>query len=233
MKTLIVEGNIGAGKSTLLHILKQYLQVNIVYEPLDMWQHVTDDQNLLDCFYQDPKRWAYSFQSYAFVTRIMRQKQEQQKHPDTIQVLERSVFSDRYCFAKNCYEQGFMNALEWKLYQEWFEWLVSEYVTKPDGIIYLRVEPEICHVRLQRRARHEEAAVSFEYLQQLHGMHDAWLIDGQYMPYEEKVPVVTIDGDKEFERDIVQKERMIDTIVQKFGLVKPTAPKSPSKEAQL
>ncbi len=221
MKTLIVEGNIGAGKSTLLHILKQYLAVNIVYEPLEMWQQVTDDQNLLDSFYKDPKRWAYSFQSYAFITRIMKQKESREKQPDMLQVLERSVFSDRYCFAKNCHEQGFMNALEWKLYQEWFSWLVSEYVIKPDGIIYLRVEPEICHARLQRRARHEEESVSLEYLHQLHELHENWLVHDRHeqsMPYKEKVPVVMIDGDKEFETDVVQKELLIDKIVSAFGL---------------
>jgi len=218
MKTLIVEGNIGAGKSTLLHILKQYLQVNIVYEPLTMWQHVTDDQNLLDNFYKNPKRWAYSFQSYAFITRIIKQKQERMQHPDKTQILERSVFSDRYCFAKNCYAQGFMSALEWKLYQEWFTWLVSEYVIKPDGIIYLRVEPEICHARLQRRARHEEESISLAYLTQLHNLHDNWLVNEQSMPYQEKIPVVTIDGDKEFATDIVQKERIIDKITSAFTL---------------
>ena len=218
MKTLIVEGNIGAGKSTLLHILKQYLAVNIVYEPLEMWQQVTDDQNLLDSFYKDPKRWAYSFQSYAFITRIMKQKESREKQPDMLQVLERSVFSDRYCFAKNCHEQGFMNALEWKLYQEWFSWLVSEYVIKPDGIIYLRVEPEICHARLQRRARHEEESVSLEYLDQLHELHENWLVHEHSMPYKEKIPIVMIDGDKEFETDVVQKELLIDKIVTEFGL---------------
>jgi len=221
VKTLIVEGNIGAGKSTLLHILKQYLAVNSVYEPIEMWQQATDDQNLLDNFYKDPKRWAYSFQSYAFVTRIMKQKQQCEKQPNSIQVLERSVFSDRYCFAKNCYDQGFMSALEWKLYQEWFSWLVSEYVTKPDGIIYLRVEPEICHARLQRRARHEEKSVSFDYLHQLHELHENWLVNRQCeqsMPYEKPVPVVIVNGDTEFETDVVQKELLIDSVVSSFGL---------------
>jgi len=218
MKTLIVEGNIGAGKSTLLHVLRQYLKVNVVYEPLDMWQQVVDGESLLDNFYKDTRRWAYTFQSYAFITHIEKQRKERARMPDSVQVVERSVFSFRYCFAQNCYTQGFMSALEWKLYQEWFSWFVQEYVPYPDGIIYLRAEPEICYARLRQRDRHEEDTVSPEYIHQLHSLYDSLLIDDQSVMVQNKVPILVIDGDKEFETDIVQKELLVDRIVKTFSL---------------
>ena len=136
-KMLILEGNIGAGKSTFLRILKNNLDLNIVFEPTDKWQNVGDDGgNLLDLFYKDIKRWAYTFQSYAFITRVQAQLEyESKKNNKEIFVLERSVYCDRYCFAKNCFEMGSMSALEWQIYKEWFSWLVEGYMRKPNGFI--------------------------------------------------------------------------------------------------
>ncbi len=68
-KSFLVEGNIGAGKSTFLKIISQYLDIQIIYEPHQKWQNVAG-HNLLEQFYKDPKRWAYTFQSYAFVSRV-------------------------------------------------------------------------------------------------------------------------------------------------------------------
>ena len=48
---LILEGNIGSGKSTFLRLLKENLDVDVVYEPTDRWQSVGAGGNLLDLFY--------------------------------------------------------------------------------------------------------------------------------------------------------------------------------------
>ena len=42
-KALVVEGNIGAGKSTFLTVLAKHLDVDIVFEPTNKWQHVGQD----------------------------------------------------------------------------------------------------------------------------------------------------------------------------------------------
>ena len=115
------EGNIGAGKSTFLNILRQNLEVDIIFEPTDKWQNIGTGGNLLDLFYKDTKRWAYTFQSYAFITRVESVLEHQAKSANkNVQILERSVYCDRYCFAKNCFEHGNMSALEWQIYKEWF-----------------------------------------------------------------------------------------------------------------
>ena len=44
--------------------------VEVVPEPVGEWQDV-DGANLLDVFYKDPQRYAYTFQSYVFVTRLL------------------------------------------------------------------------------------------------------------------------------------------------------------------
>jgi len=218
-RLLIVEGNIGAGKSTFLRLIKDRLACQIVYEPHEKWQNIADKGNLLEKFYTDTPRWAYTFQSYAFITRTLAQKNHDLKNPYPIQILERSVFSDRYCFAKNLYESGTMSDLEWTLYLEWFGWFCQDHVKKPDGFIYLKTTPQTCYKRLLKRARHEEKAVPIDYLEQLHNKHENWLIKKEKLDdYVKGVPVLVLDCDKEFETDEAHKNKLINQITDFFNI---------------
>src|SRR5271170_5009913 len=108
-KLLILEGNIGAGKSTLIKLLSPNPNLEVIPEPTDKWQHNAGGENLLELFYKDTPRWAYTFQSNAFLTRIQAIFEQQKKSPDKeIFLLERSIYCDRFCFAKNCFESGLM-----------------------------------------------------------------------------------------------------------------------------
>ena len=205
---LVVEGNIGAGKSTFLRLIKDYLSLNVIFEPHQRWQSVGGTQNLLELFYTDTQRWAYTFQSYAFITRIIEQEAQILANPEAIHLSERSVFSDRYCFAKNAYENGFMTSLEWKLYQEWFSWLVDRSLILPQGFIYLQTDPRVCYERIAKRARHEEATVALTYLNQLHDKHEQWLVHRQGITDSLKeVPVLVLPCNQEFEEttEVIQK----------------------------
>ena len=214
-KCIIVEGNIGAGKTTFLKIVEKYLNLQIVYEPLDKWQNVNGTENLLAQFYQDTSRWAYTFQTYAFVTRVLAQEESAKNNPYAVQLLERSVYSDRYCFARNCFEMGTMTALEWKLYQEWFSWLVESYTVKPDGFIYLQTDPKVCKQRIIARARRDDEDVPLEYLEKLHQKHEEWLVHKiGVMPYLKETPVLILPCDNDFEHDISEQEKHIEKIVE-------------------
>ena len=178
--TLSIEGNIGAGKSTLLKILQNALgedRIEILPEPVHKWTNCRGS-NLLGTFYEDPKRYAYTFQSFAFITRLMSQQQPQMKE---IRILERSSLSD-HCFAQNCYETGLMNEVEWAAYQEWWNFFSRSMPGTPDGIIYLRATPRTCHRRVNIRNRNEEEGVSIDYLQQLHDHHEKWLPNKECTP---------------------------------------------------
>lgn len=208
-KYFALEGNIGAGKSTFLKVINTFLNAQVVFEPHEKWQSIAGE-NLLDRFYADTQRWAYTFQTYAFITRILEREKAARKNTHPFQILERSVFSDRYCFAQNCYELGLMNALEWKLYQEWFAWLVDTYTVKPSGFIYMQTDPKVCYKRLLKRNRTEEAGVSLEYLELLHNKHEKWLIEKDGVaPYLKDVPVLVIPCNEDFEQDVaIQKAHM-------------------------
>lgn len=211
---LIVEGNIGAGKSTFLKIIGDALNAQIVYEPLHKWQDVSGE-NLLNHFYTDTQRWAYSFQSYAFVTRVTAQEEHARINDKPLQVLERSVYSDRYCFAQNCFELGYMNKLEWELYQDWFNWLVEQYSPRPDAFIYLQADPEVCHKRLLKRSRAEETAVGLDYLQLLHKRHEDWLIHKKELsPRLREVSVLTLPCNEDFESNPKIQQEHISAIAE-------------------
>lgn len=98
--TLCVEGNISVGKTTFLkRIVNETVElqdlVEIVPEPIDKWQDIGPDHfNILDAFYSDPKRYAYTFQNYVFVTRVM-QERDSSVGIQPLRLMERSVFSDR------------------------------------------------------------------------------------------------------------------------------------------
>ena len=55
-------------------------------------------------------------------------------------ICERTVETDRKCFAQQLYDDGNISLLEWKLYDEWYDWLINKTSLEPSAIIYLKVE---------------------------------------------------------------------------------------------
>ncbi|KAL8160009.1 hypothetical protein V2J09_001546 [Rumex salicifolius] len=183
--TLCVEGNISVGKSTFLQrIANETLElcdlVEIVPEPVDKWQNVGPDHlNILDAFYAEPERYAFTFQNYVFVTRLM-QERESSGGIKPLRLIERSVFSDRMVFVRAVHEAKWMNDMEISIYDSWFDPVVSSLPGLiPDGFIYLRASPDTCHKRMMLRQREEEGGVSLDYLRDLHEKHESWLFPFQ------------------------------------------------------
>ena len=213
-QVVILEGSIGAGKSTFLELLEKHLAVQAVQEPLKQWQDVGGG-NLLDNFYKDPSRWAYTFQSYAFISRIFEQRENLKTCIDKFQILERSVYSDRYCFAKNCHENGVMSELEWSLYKDLFAWFVDELTVFPAAFIYLQTSPEVCYERVSRRSRSEESVVALEYLKQIHGRHEEWIVNKIGVSEKlAKVPTLVLNVDKDFESDPVFARELCEKVAK-------------------
>lgn len=247
VKRVSIEGNIAAGKSTFLDILKKEMDFVVVPEPVSKWQHIVSEEeamtgsqisggNLLQLFYDEPSRWGFTFQTYAFISRMRSQlqplsffrksnalkkiKATQKTIQPTVQFFERSIYSDRYCFALNCFESGKFSNVEWDAYCDSHTWLTQSFAgLRLDGMVYLRTEPETCFSRLQKRGRCEESGVPLDYLETVHDKHETWLVDGEYTdPVAEEVkriPLLTIPTDQEFESDASRREEMV-TTVRKF-----------------
>ncbi len=174
--TIFVEGNVGVGKSTFLNFLKKNLDIHVMYEPNQLWQDV-GGHNLLEQFFLDGKRWAYTLQSYVLFTRIDQLLQDdRQGGRKQTRLVERSIYSGRFCFAQVAKEQGIMNGLEWNLYKTLWERESLKAIERPSGFIYLRTPFDVCYSRIMNRGRFEEKPISLEYLKALEEKYEDWFI---------------------------------------------------------
>jgi len=186
---ILFEGNIAAGKSTVGRRLAASELFAFVEEPVGAWQGEFEE-NLLELFYRDTNRWAFTFQLAAFTTRAKTWSEVLAMTDHRNVVLERSIYCDRYVFAKNCYQSGLMKKTEWQLYCKLWDWLESNWCAEPDKIVYLRTPAEVCLERIESRGRAEETTIPMEYLRDLERLHDEWLIDNP--------KTVMVDGCKQW-----------------------------------
>lgn len=71
--------------------------------------------------------------------------------------------------------------------------------------MYLRTTPEVVYERMKARARSEEKCIPFEYLKQLHELHENWLIHGHH---ERPAPVSLL----QFQNAISMKQKNGDNL---------------------
>lgn len=198
---LFLEGNIGVGKSSFLELVQNYLPaVKVSFEKNDEFMKGECGQTLLDKFYCDSKRWAYTMEVVAMMSRVRLHLKDHNEVADC-RIVERSVYSGHYCFAKNGFEQGFMVPEEWHAYMTWVN-LIYGQCQPPDGFIYLRATPEICFKRILKRKRQSESDLTVEYLEQLHKKHDEFLLEKKNIDDRIlSIPVLTLDCSKSFVED--------------------------------
>ncbi len=196
----IVEGNIGAGKSTFLRLIQDHIpEASVAFEPLHNWQTQVYGQSLLANFYEDTKRWAYTMETLALACRVKEHLYEQEKNED-VRLMERSIYSGHYVFATNGYKNGFISPLEWNVYLEWFNFLVTGHCKQPRGFVYLQTDPVRAYERIKKRNRDAEKSISLEYIQQIHNCHESFLVEKKDILAElQDVPVLILDCNDEFE----------------------------------
>lgn len=173
---VLIEGNIGAGKTTVGRNIARSGHFGFIEEPTSIWQEGFAS-NMLELFYSDMHRWAFTFQICAFVTRAKTWHEIWQRTDQNQVILERSIFCDRYVFAENCYRTGLITLAEYQLYRNMWDFVVSHYCDEPDLILYLRTPAEVCLERIHLRGREEESGITLDYLRQLEMLHDEWLLD--------------------------------------------------------
>lgn len=190
--TVAVEGNIGSGKTTLLEYFKTSTFVEALREPIEQWTNI-QGHNALQKLYEDPKRWSFSFNMYAQLTRI---QMHTKKSTKPIKMLERSLYSTRLCFVENDYKNGTINGMEYSILTNWFDWLVKSQKAAVDLIVYVRADPEICFERIQKRSRKEEALVPYSLIKDLHMLHEDWLIEQKSV--KPPAPVIILDANRDY-----------------------------------
>jgi deoxyguanosine kinase len=171
------DGQIGAGKSTLLEVLKEALpDVEVVLEPVGEWLRLRDPatgKSLLELFYEDKRRWAYTFQNCAILTRLRTIKAVLASTTKRVILTERSVLTDRYVFAEMLRESGDITGLEWELYEMWFNTFATDLPIR--GVVYLTTGVGTSADRIVRRGRAGEDHIPLDYLAALDAQHHRWL----------------------------------------------------------
>ncbi len=137
-KWFVIEGNIGSGKSTLCKMLEnQSDNIEVICEPVQEWKNMFDDntsKNLLQVYYEDQNRWGFTFQLFGLFTRIKDVLNPQVKD---LRFVERSIFSYKNVFTRFLFEKGKISSLEWKMYNEWFNWLSNDIFHKKTNLMVL------------------------------------------------------------------------------------------------
>lgn len=215
----IIEGNIGAGKSTFMHILNKHLPIlKTILEPIEVWNCKNSGQSLLQHFNADPKRWSFTMETFTMMSRVREYLRDKALKNKFI-VVERSVYSGHYVFSLNGYKQGFMTKKEWKIYLEFFNYLINDDFMHPEGFIYLRVDPEVAYERIKKRMRASEDLIPIEYLRQIHERHDEFLLKKIELKNDiANVPVLVLDCNQDFENDETFSKELADRVAAFIGV---------------
>lgn len=175
---IAIAGNIGAGKTTLTHLLAKHYDWEMQLEDMDDNPYISD-------FYEDMQRWSFNLQVYFLNTR-WKHIQDIRKGKKTV-IQDRTIYEDAHIFAPNLHAMGLMSTRDYENYNALFD-NISQQITPPDLLIYLRAGiPKLVH-QIQMRGRDYEDAIRLDYLKRLNERYEAWISE-----YKGKLLVFNVD----------------------------------------
>lgn len=146
MSVIVLAGMIGAGKSTYTEMISSQLGTQAFYESVDY-------NPILDKFYDNPKKWAFSLQIYFLNARFRSIKGALRADHN---VLDRSIYEDALFTYVN-HLQGNISVEELAIYNDLLENMMEELegVPKksPDLLVFLDGPFEMILNRIQERGR--------------------------------------------------------------------------------
>ncbi len=190
-----IAGIIGAGKTTLATALAQHLGLDVHYEP------VTDNEYLAD-FYRETKRYSFAMQIYLLNRRF-------QQHQEIIWrgrggVQDRTIYEDAI-FARTLRDMELMDPRDYETYVTLFRNL-SNFMCRPNVIIYLDVTPEKSMERIRLRSRGVESGITVEYLTRLYKNYEEFLAEISRL-----IPVLRVRWDEFWE-----VERLAEAVAREY-----------------
>jgi len=204
-----IEGNIGSGKTTfinqLMNVEKMKTNNTICFlkEPVNLWESIKNSNNetMIECFYKEQEKYAFSFQIMAYVSRIALIKEAINNGYKYI-FTERCIYTDKNVFLKMLFESNKLEKMNNDIYNMLFETFTQEYNIYH---IYIETTPEVALKRVIKRDRAGETNISLEYLTMCNNYHNNWLVNN-------KKNIITFDGNK----DDWLKDSDFDTILYKL-----------------
>jgi len=193
MKIISVEGIIGAGKTTYINELMEKLTeegyaVVIAKEPIGKWEEL----GIFNLFYDNIVRYAYTFQTFVFQTRVESLINAYKSQVDIdIIITERTPYTDRYVFMETLRKK--LDPVEGKLYDTWCDmWLkmLPQKMQECDWYgIFINTSVGTCGKRILQRGRKGEQ-VDASYQEELEQSHIKFM--SEFSPYKK---TVVIDGE--------------------------------------
>jgi len=200
---LSLDGNIGSGKSSVMRYLEKNLanycaskgntcKICFLQEPVSTWESIGDGngKSIIAYFYENNERYSFAFQIMAYTSRMSLLKEALKEDYDVI-ISERSIYTDKFVFAKSLYDSEKMSLIEYTIYLNLFKEFQT--IFQDLKIVYIRTCPEICDLRVQQRGRLGET-IPIEYLKDCHHYHDIWLNNPEAI---EQGLVLVINGNEE------------------------------------
>ena len=118
--------------SVIMFIL---LRIQAVPEPVDRWQNVSGTGiDMLKLMFDDGKRWSGAFQLCSTLSRLNVALDIDEFK--SVRIMERSIYSERYCFLENQLNTGMISSAEFSVMNRWFEFAKKNFrsYVKPDVI---------------------------------------------------------------------------------------------------
>ena len=175
-----IAGNIGVGKTTFADLVSKHFGWKPYYESVG-------DNPYLNDFYLNMERWSFNLQVYFLQHRFKDQIEIQSNEIGVIQ--DRTIYEDVEIFAKNLYEMDYMSYRDWETYNSLFL-NMTQFLRKPDLIIYLRASTDTLLSRIKKRDRNFEKNISSEYLHSLNILYVRWINQ------LENINVYVVESDK-------------------------------------
>jgi len=194
-----MDGVVGVGKTTLMNIL-------VKERGYKAFQESVVENPILDKFYYDQARWAFSLQIFFFNNRFQLIKEASLINNSA---LDRSIMGD-LIFAKMLYDNNKMTKEEYELYTNLFQNMM-EHCTPPKLMIYLEVGVEEAMRRINKRGREYEQVMKKEYWEQLNYYYQ------KYFSEYTASPILRINvDDRDFENNPEDKKYVLDLIDAKL-----------------
>lgn len=175
-----IAGMIGAGKSTLAKSLGDLLGIDVYYEPIA-------DNEYLEDFYRDTRRYAFATQIYLLNRRFQQHQEIIWRGRSAVQ--DRTIYEDSI-FAKMLADTGLMEERDYRTYLTLFRHM-SNFMCKPNLIVFLDVSPEGSFERIQSRGRDMEKVITLEYLTALHRGYQEFIQE-----ISRVLPVIRVEYDR-------------------------------------
>ncbi|WP_233442728.1 deoxynucleoside kinase [Trichococcus shcherbakoviae] len=203
---LVMAGMIGAGKSTYTEMISRRLGTEAFFESVDY-------NPILDKFYDNPQKWAFSLQIYFLNTRFRSIKAAL---TDDNNVLDRSIYEDAL-FTRVNHLQGNISQEEMDIYNDLLANMMEELEgmpkKAPDLLIYLDGSFETILDHIRKRGREfeqiEDDSELLAYYELLFKNYEQWYQEYDQSPKIkiniDSFDIVNNSGDEEQVMAIIEK----------------------------